>query len=649
MDISELGHSNVLDSARADVGEIRERRRRRRMQLLLAVLAVMQTYIVVRLVSGNPVQIGLPGMPAWFGDYLPSILLLTVLLLVLVGPMLGAGRSPHVVYRSSELDVALDDVVGIDSVKEEVTRSLNMFLGFRTFADVMGGTPRRGLLFEGPPGTGKTYVAKAMAREAGVPFLYVSASSFQSMYYGQTNRKIRSFFKALNRYAEREGGAIGFIDEFDAIGMARGGMRTAAASPAVAAASERATDVLRSNATEGISGVVNEILVQMQSFEQPKRLPAALIDSVNNWLPPHRQIRKPVPKRRNFLLIAATNRADQLDPALTRPGRFDRSIHFDLPGHSGRRAIIDFYLDRKSHAAELDDTGRRDALASMTAGYAPVMIQHVLDEALVWALRNGRTEMTWSDVQQAKMTEEIGLAQPVEYAEHERRVIATHEAGHAVVAYLAGKGRKLEVLSIVKRRGALGLLAHSDVEERFTMSRSELLSRIQIAFGGLVAEELFFGEHGTGPSSDLAFATKLAASMVGAYGMTGSYLSLDAVETGGLVHKVFADEQSRAAASEILDGAKEDVELLLEANVHLVQALRDALLERHELVGDDILDVLRDAEVTLDLADLSVEDITTAAGPAPRGAVDDGDAGRGADDDAVGDDAGRESDGDWRS
>ena len=153
----------------------------------------------------------------------------------MAGPLLMAGRSPHVLYRPEEVGITLADVVGADAVVEEVVKTLNLFLAHRTFEEGMGGTPRRAVLFEGPPGTGKTYIAKAMAAEAGVPFLFVSSSAFQSMYYGQTNRKIRSYFRALRNYARREGGAIGFIEEIDAIGATRGGLgagRAARASPA---------------------------------------------------------------------------------------------------------------------------------------------------------------------------------------------------------------------------------------------------------------------------------------------------------------------------------------------------------------------------------------------------------------------------------
>src|SRR4029079_1912493 len=168
--------------------------------------------------------------------------------------------------------------------------------------------------------------------------------------------------------------------------------------------------------------------------------------------------------------------------------------------------------------------------------------------------------MEWSDLQSAKLTEEIGLANPVEYTEHEKRIIATHEAGHAVVAHLVGVGRKLEVLSIIRRRGSLALLAHSDAEERCLRTRTELIAHIQISFGGMVAEEIWFGESGTGPGGDLAQATSTAAMMVGALGMSGSLVSFEATGggplDGGLVSRVLADDSSRREIEQLLDRAK---------------------------------------------------------------------------------------------
>jgi cell division protease FtsH len=586
-----LQSAGVLGGTLADIAVARETARRRRLRRMALVLAVPAAWLWIRLLSGDPVGWGMPDLGPDIGLYLPAIALVVVLMAAVLLPMVGAGRSPHVLYRSSEIETSLDDVKGAGVVKDEVVRTLNLFLAYKTFKERMGGTPRKAILFEGPPGTGKTYMAKAMAREAGVPFLFVSSSAFQSMYYGQTNRKIRSYFKALRTAARKEGGAIGFIEEIDAIGAARSGMGG-------------------SSSREGISGVVNELLIQLQSFDEPPRgmrVRGALIDVVNRFLPAGRALRKPKATAANVLIIGATNRADDLDPALLRPGRFDRSIHFGLPGRRERREIIDYYLDKKAHAPELDAPERRETLAAMTMGYSPVMIEHLFDEALVWALRREDDRLDWRDVQSAKMTEEIGLQSPVDYTEAERRCIATHEAGHATVAHLVGKDRKLEILTIIKRKDALGLLAHSELEERFTKTRSEILALIQIAMGGMCAEELWFGEAGTGPGGDLQAATAAAAQMVGSLGMGGSLISYDAVATPGganIVAKVLASDQGREAVERILDDAKATARRLLETNRHLVEALRDALLEREELVGDEILDVLRDAEDAHEVIDL---------------------------------------------
>ena len=566
-----------MSVAGADVGATRERVRQHRLRNLAVLLTPFAAWFVVRAVILHRGPFGFPHIPSSLYPYLPGMVLIALFAVILVVPMLGAGRSPHILYRPNEIDVHFEDVRGAPVVVDEVVKTLNLFLAHKTFHERMGGSARRAILFEGPPGTGKTYLAKAMAAEAGVPFLFVSSSAFQSMYYGQTNRKIRSYFKALRKYARREGGAIGFIEEIDAIGGARGGMGNG-------------------RHHDGVAGVVNELLIQLQSFDQPPasvRLKGWFVDSVNTWLPHDRQLQKPVAPSANILVIGATNRAADLDPALVRPGRFDRSIYFDLPSKSGRREIIDYYLGKKAHEVELDDPAQRDTLAAVTFGYSPVMIEHLLDEALVWALRRDADRLSWADIQNAKMTEEIGLAQPVEYAEAERRTIATHESGHAVVAWLVGKGRKLDVLSIIKRKNALGLLTHSEEEERFTKTRSEIESLIHIAFGGMVAEEIFFGETSSGVASDLQAATLAACQMVGALGMGSTLVSAAALDMpGNIVCKVTATDTGRDEVDALLHASRDGVRTMLTEHRYVVEALRDALLEREELVGAEILDVI---------------------------------------------------------
>ena len=333
MDVSRLQSNDVLQGHHVDATAHRERQRRLRLWKLVAILGGPLAWFWYREFTGNPVS---PGLPAIVRDS-PELTLLVILMGVMMSmmliPYIGAGRSPHTVLRPEDSNIRLSDVVGASATKREAVDTLNLFLNHKTFLDEMGGTARRGVLFEGPPGTGKTYLAKALAAEAGVPFLFVSASEFQSMFYGQTNRKVRTFFKALRKAARAEGGAIGFIEEFDAIGGARSGMGVG-------------------NSREGGAGIVNELLVQMQSFDLPtgrQKLRGSLIDSINRLTPKRFALPRPKLQPANVLVVAATNRAADLDPALMRPGRFDRTIHFDLPPRSDRVQIAEYYLTRKKH------------------------------------------------------------------------------------------------------------------------------------------------------------------------------------------------------------------------------------------------------------------------------------------------------------
>jgi ATP-dependent Zn protease len=610
-----LASDSLVSVHSADVGHAREEQRRRRLRTVAIVLGVPAAYLWYRALSGRPFDVfALPEID-WL--VMAPVLFFVLLAFVLVGSQVLTGRSPHVLYRPEQIGVRLSDVVGIDPVKDEVVRSLNLFLSHETFAREMGGRPRRGLLFEGGPGTGKTHTAKAMAAEAGVPFLFASASSFQSSYYGATARKIRSYFKELRRAAAREGGAIGFIDEFDAIGGMRRGMEMTPAPAGISGCGGltglgmefhpqvSAGTVQTAFGTSDLAGpVVNELLVQMQSFDTPtgaQKLRGAVIDKVNLLLPAHRQLPKPTPKPANIMLIASTNRADGLDPALMRPGRFDRRLTFEEPGKAGRRELLDHFLARKSHSAELDDDEQRDAIAAVTQGYTPAMIEGMLDEALVNAVRRGATEMSRADVESARLTSEVGMGQPTAYTDHERQLIATHEAGHTVAAWLCAPERRLEVLTIIKRRSALGLLAHGDREDVYTRSRTEMINLIRIAFGGQCAEEIWYGDVTTGPGGDLQYATSVAAQMVGACGMEGTLISYSAIQNGALndsniVGRVLGDHDGRERVEALLAQQKSYTKELLAENRHLVEALRDALLERSELIGHEITDVLEAAQ-----------------------------------------------------
>ncbi|NND73994.1 MAG: AAA family ATPase [Ilumatobacter sp.] len=569
MDMTRLSNGEMLTGGDIDANTHRESTRQRRLRKTLVVLGLVLAFLAYRLYNDNPIR---PGVPGWVKGS-PEIMIALVLILflgtIIFIPFLTAGRSPHTLLRSTDSKIRLDDVVGADQTKREAVDSMNLFLMSDTFQREMGGTARRGVLFEGPPGTGKTYLAKAMAAEAGVPFLFVSASEFQSMYYGQTNKKIRSFFKALRKAAREEGGAIGYIEEFDAIGGARSGMNTG-------------------SMREGIVGVVNELLVQMQSFDLPtgsEKARSKLIDWFNKFLPPHLKRRRPIHQEENVLIVAATNRAADLDPALLRPGRFDRVIGFNLPPKVDRHSIAEYYLARKNH----DDEVTAELIADLTAGYTPVRIEKLLDEALIIALRYSRTSMQISDVLEAQLVTEIGVAQDMGYHPDERRRIAIHEAGHALAAVLTR--RDVKVASILRRSAALGLVAHGDADERFLKTPTDARDLIAVALAGRAAEQQEFGEASSGISSDLAAATNIACQLVGQLANGAGLLSLEAAAmpaAGNLVAKVLADEPSREAAEALMTEGAERAAAMIDVYRSALLEIADGLCEHDELEGEEI-------------------------------------------------------------
>ncbi len=571
-----MQHGAVLRGRQVNASANRERKRQQRLFRLFVVLGVPLAWFWYRELTGSPLR---PGIPDFLATN-PQMGFLFIMLILISGmmiiPMIASGKSPHTMLRPSDSEIRLADVVGADATRREAIDTLNLFLNHETFADEMGGSPRRGVLFEGAPGTGKTYLAKAIAAEAEVPFLFVSASEFQSHFYGMTNRKIRQFFKALRKAARAEGGAIGFIEEFDAIGMARSGMGPG-------------------GMREGAAGIVNELLVQMQSFDLPTgwdKMKNKMTDRINLFLPPVRALRRPKVTPANVLVFAATNRAEGLDPALMRPGRFDRTIHFDLPPRTDRMAIAAYYLAKKAHDPSVTAIG----IADRTAGYSPVRIERLLDEALIIALRKGRKFLDIEDLVEAQMITEVGLAQDVGYQPDERRRIAVHEAGHAVIAVLVG--RDVRVASILRRSSSLGLVAHDDGEERHLRTPSELRDLIVVALAGRAAEIQEYGEASTGIASDLAAATNIAAQLIGTVGDGDSLLSLEAAEmhmAGNITAKVFADEQSRVQADDIMNKAADRSACMLLEHRGALLAVADALCQHDELTGDLVHEIVATA------------------------------------------------------
>jgi cell division protease FtsH len=512
-------------------------------------------------------------------DQLRPVMLQALILISFIILQFGAmfwflSRGNDYVIYPNEYDTSFDDVRGQPAAVESTKEVLRVFEGFKDFKQ-MGGYPPHGILFEGPPGTGKTLMAKAIAGASGVPFLFATGSGFANMFLGIGNLKVRRLFKKARAKSDKYGGAVIFIDEIDAVG-ARGGVSTERWSTS----GNSADRIIMGGMGMGAGmGVINELLVQMDGFTVPRGL----------WRHVRRLLFRAKPKVPfyNILVIGATNRALTLDPALVRPGRFDKKIHVGLPDYEGREDIAHYYLAKVRH--EPIDYKK---LSRMTVGYSPAMIKNIVNEALLLALQDGRDALRWDDLWQAKLIEEIGLKEPVKYPEQERISVATHEGAHAVASYALERAeRQIQVITIQKREGTLGLVHGQPVEEFHGQTQKQILARIQVFLAGLVAEEIWFGNVSNGATSDLANATSIAAAYVGLYGMGKSVMSAAPMVNpleDNLAQVVLRDPDRRAEIDALLGSCKEQVRNLLLKKRRVVEGVRDALLEREELIGDEI-------------------------------------------------------------
>jgi cell division protease FtsH len=518
---------------------------------------------------------------------------------------LGRGRT-YIMYPG-EYDTSFDDVRGQKAAVEATREVVRLFQGFKKFRK-MGGYPPQGILLEGPPGTGKTLLSKAIAGEVNVPFIYASASSFSSMFMGIGNLKVQRLFSKARKFSDRFGGAVIFMDELDAIGSRGGVAQSMEPYPfhepfrhgLEDRLLERPPDDQRRGGFHGLVDrffggmgmnggmggmLVNELLVQMDGLVQPKGLRRFLRRLIPLGI--RRRLKKKVPTY-NILVIGATNRADALDPALLRPGRFDRRLHVGLPDKEGRKDIADYYLKKVRHQ-DVD----LEKLSKATVGYSPARIKNIINEALIFALQEGRDSLGWPDIWAAKLTDEIGLKQPVEYNEEEKVKIATHEAGHAVASwYLEREELQMQVITIIKRENALGLVSYQEKEERYVRTRSDVMSRIKTALAAGAAEKIWFGETTTGVSADLRQATWAAATMVGLFGMGKELYSFGTIPNelagGSSIGALLRDGEVREEANKILAEARAEIEALLREKGDMVEGVRDALLEREEIVGEEI-------------------------------------------------------------
>ena len=459
----------------------------------------------------------------------------------------GMGKSNARVYVQSSDGIRFSDVAGEDEAKENLAEIVDYLHNPKKYTDVGASMPK-GVLLVGPPGTGKTMLAKAVAGEAGVPFFSMSGSEFVEMFVGMGASKVRDLFKQ----AKEKAPCIVFIDEIDAIGQKR-------------------------NAGSGMGGndereqTLNQLLTEMDGFES------------NNGV----------------IILAATNRPESLDPALTRPGRFDRRVPVELPDLAGREAIL------KVHARKIKTDGDVDfhTIARMAAGTSGAELANIINEAALRAVRAGRTVVTQADLEESIEVVIAGYQKKnAILSDQEKRVVAYHEIGHALVAALQTSSAPVQKITIIPRTsGALGYTMQVETADKNLLTKEELENKIATLTGGRAAEEVVFGQITTGASNDIEQATKLARAMITRYGMNDEF-DMVAFETvnnqylGGDTSLACSAETQQAIDRKVVALVKAQhakARQLLEEHRAALDRLAQYLYEKETITGEEFMQLLR--------------------------------------------------------
>ena len=492
---------------------------------------------------------------SWWDSWGPTLISTGIILLIGIlffsrinGSINGANnqamsfnKSPA--RRADNTKVRFDDVAGCDAEKAEMVELVAYLKDPKKYSQFGARLPK-GVLLIGPPGTGKTLLAKAVAGEAGVPFYSISGSDFVEMYVGVGAGRVRDLFKKAKQSAP----CLIFIDEIDAVGRQRGA---------------------------GLGGgndereqTLNQLLVEMDGFEANS----------------------------GILVIAATNRDDVLDPALRRAGRFDRTITVSLPDAAGREAILKVHARNKKLAPGIDFR----ALSKRTVGFSGADLDNVLNEAAILAVREGKSEIEMSDIDEAIDRRISGPARASKgMSDHERREVAYHEAGHAVIGINLPYSDKVQKITIIPRGNTGGHVLMTPDDDRFLLTKNEMIARITGLLGGRASEEIFFGDVTTGASNDIQEATRLARSMVTEYGMselgpiqyerdTGSvFLGRDYASTQKNFSTQVAYEIDKAVREIIETAYKRAHDLLIEHKDEVIK-IAETLLEKETITAEEI-------------------------------------------------------------
>jgi cell division protease FtsH len=488
-------------------------------------------------------------------QFVPFIIMALLLIFILRQAQSGGsqalsfGRSRAKLLSENRPKVTFADVAGVDEAKEELGEVVE-FLKYPKKFQALGARIPKGVLLLGPPGSGKTLLARAIAGEAGTPFFSISGSDFVEMFVGVGASRVRDLFEQAKKSAP----CIIFIDEIDAVGRQRGA---------------------------GLGGghdereqTLNQLLVEMDGFDQ----------------------------NTGVILVAATNRPDVLDPALLRPGRFDRQIVVDRADVRGRQAILGVHSKNKPLAKDVS----LETLARRTPGFSGADLENLLNEAALLAARRNKSIIEMNDCDEAIDRVMVGPERrSVVMSQREKENTAFHESGHAVVAGMTPNSDPVHKVTIIPRGMALGITWSLPDEDRHSMTKNEILATIKRALAGRIAEEIKFGDVTTGASNDFEKATELARRMVTQYGMSDS---LGPIQYGKGSHQVFlgrdfGDERNYseeiagkidAEVRKIIDDCCADARLILEANWDKVDRMANSLLEHETVEAEEVLAILGD-------------------------------------------------------
>lgn len=456
----------------------------------------------------------------------------------------GMGKSNAKVYVQSTEGIHFDDVAGEDEAKDNLKEIVDYLHNTKKYTEAGASMPK-GILLVGPPGTGKTMLAKAVAGEAGVPFFSMSGSEFVEMFVGMGAAKVRDLFSQ----AKEKAPCIVFIDEIDAIGKKRDGQ--------IGGNDER-------------EQTLNQLLTEMDGFEG------------NNGV----------------IILAATNRPESLDPALTRPGRFDRRVPVELPDLAGREAILKVHARKIKVGEDVDF----HTIARMASGASGAELANIINEAALRAVRNGRTIVNEADLEESIEVVIAGYQKRnAVLSNHEKLVVSYHEIGHALVAALQTHSAPVQKITIIPRTsGALGYTMQVEQQDKNLMTKVELENKIATLTGGRAAEEVIFNEITTGASNDIEQATKLARAMITRYGMCEDF-DMVAMETvtnqylGGDTSLSCSADTQKEIDKKVVELVKQQHEKaigILKANHRKLDELAQYLYEKETITGDEFMKIL---------------------------------------------------------